>query len=148
LHDLTLKLPFENNYFNKIVSNNVLYTIKPDKRKFVIEEFYRVLKPGGILVISNIIKGWKPIRIYSYHLKKDLGQIGLIKLIVKITKYLWPTLKIFYYAFKIKNNSGAKNHMFVEIDEQKKLMQEAGFKKISGNVPTYATQAILNIGIK
>jgi len=51
LTDLNKDLDFPENSFDKIVCLNTLYTLKnPEK---AIREFYRILKLGGYLVISN-----------------------------------------------------------------------------------------------
>ena len=145
-HDLTKYLPFPDNYFNKIVSNNTVYIIAPEKRGEIFREFYRVLKPGGKIVISNVRKGWRPVEIYTDHIKEDLEKIGLFKLSIKALKMIIPTIKIFYYNFKIKKEEGKGNLM--EKDEQKELLIHGGFVSISENKLVYAKQAILNSAIK
>ncbi len=46
-------LPFEDNFFD-IVASNGIYNLSPDKEK-VLKEVYRVLKPGGRTVFSEIV---------------------------------------------------------------------------------------------
>ena len=50
-----LDLPFDENKFDYILCQHVLMNIK-DKSK-VIKEFFRVLKPGGKLILHEITKG-------------------------------------------------------------------------------------------
>lgn len=146
--DLTGTLPFNDDYFDKIVSNNVIYTIAPEKRNAVMKEFYRVLKPGGRIVISNVKEGWKPLNIYLDHIKKDYQRIGLARLILKIFKMMTPTIKMFYYNAKIKKEGGSGNYKFMSPNEQKTLLEESGFKNVSDDILVYANQAILNVGFK
>jgi SAM-dependent methyltransferase len=47
------KLPFEDDFFD-IVASNGIYNLSPDKEK-VLKEVYRVLKPGGRTVFSEIV---------------------------------------------------------------------------------------------
>jgi arsenite methyltransferase len=47
------KLPFEDDFFD-IVASNGIYNLSPDKEK-VLAEVYRVLKPGGRTVFSEIV---------------------------------------------------------------------------------------------
>jgi len=146
--DLAEKLPFSDNYFDKLCSNNVLYTIPKNKRGDVLREFYRVLKPGGKIVISNIHKGFSPFFIYWNHIKKDFQKRGFLKLIKDIFIMLPDTIKMFYYNAKIKKEHRAGDFDFLEINEQKDLLKEAGFVNISNNYNVYANQAILNSAYK
>ena len=51
-HDLNRPLPFVENRFEKIVSNLVLgYTAAP---KQIIKDLYRILTPGGRMVLTNL----------------------------------------------------------------------------------------------
>ncbi len=145
---ITDPLPFPDNYFDKIVSNNVLYTIPRFKREFVYKELYRVLKPGGVIVISNIKKGFKPVKIYSDHIKESIKSYGYIYTIKQIIKFIIPTLKIFYYNFLIKKENKSGGYDFFEPEEQKKYLEKAGFVDISPDIPTYSNQAILNYARK
>jgi ubiquinone/menaquinone biosynthesis C-methylase UbiE len=145
-HNLVKSLPFSNDYFDKIVSNNVIYTLPSEDRVKVFKEFYRVLRPGGKIVVSNVREGWKPMKIYADHFKKDIKRNGLVSVIFKAVKMAIPTFKIFYYNAKIKKNEG-KGHLIKE-NEQKELFSISGFKGISENKSVYANQAILNSAVK
>jgi ubiquinone/menaquinone biosynthesis C-methylase UbiE len=46
-------LPFEDDYFDVVASNGI-YNLSPDKEK-VLNEVYRVLKPGGRTVFCEIV---------------------------------------------------------------------------------------------
>lgn len=141
--DITQRLPFENNYFDKIYSNNVIYTIPKEKRNFLFSELYRVLKPGGIVVVSNVMEGFKPITIYLNHLKRQIKLDGLFYTFLKVIKLIVPTLKMFYYNFKIKRENRLGEYSFLQDGEQLKLLTEAGFDNISKEMDVYANQALL-----
>ncbi len=52
-----LSMPFEDNMFDYVISSEVIeHTPEPYK---AIKEIYRVLKPGGIMVLSTPNKFWK-----------------------------------------------------------------------------------------
>ncbi len=60
--DANLKLPFRNNYFDKIICSDVLEHL--NKREFALSEIRRVLKYGGILflVTDNPDTSWKRLQ--------------------------------------------------------------------------------------
>lgn len=71
------KLPFKNNSFNKIICSEVIEHIKDDKK--VLQEIHRVLKKGGVMVLStcniNYPFFWDPINwvlqhIFKTHIKR------------------------------------------------------------------------------
>ena len=148
LHDLTKPLPFEDNSFDKIVSNNVIYNIPREKRLEVIMELKRVLKPGGLIVISNIHKNFSPFKIYLTSIKENIKKEGLVKTIYLIIKLIIPTIKMFYYNSKIQKVHQFNRKNLFDFEEQKELFKKAGFKHISETEFVYANQAILNYAIK
>ncbi|MEW5907684.1 MAG: class I SAM-dependent methyltransferase [Patescibacteria group bacterium] len=148
LADLTKTLPFPDNYFDKIVSNNTLYNIPRDIRLSVILELKRILKPSGKIVISNIHKDFKPIKIYLNTIKENIKKEGIFNTIKLIFKMLVPTIKMFYYnAIIQKEHKFNKNNLF-DFNEQEKLLKELNFINISKTKLVYANQGILNSAIK
>ncbi|MBA2588526.1 MAG: methyltransferase domain-containing protein, partial [Alphaproteobacteria bacterium] len=51
-HDLTAPLPHADNSIAKIQAQDVLEHLPFDKVPFVLDEIYRVLKPGGVFRLS------------------------------------------------------------------------------------------------
>jgi len=142
LHDLEEALPFNDNHFDKIVSNNAIYLLDKSKRKNLFKEFYRVLKPNGILVVSNIHTGFRPMLIYKEHIIKHYKKHGFLKTVSQLTKLTVPTIKIFLYNAKIKRSHiGDDKTSFMT---ETTLMKNAGFRGISSNTLIYAEQAYLN----
>ncbi|MBU4353597.1 methyltransferase domain-containing protein [Candidatus Parcubacteria bacterium] len=147
LADLTKKLPFADSYFDKIVSINVLFLIDRETRKKVAKEFYRIIKPNGKIVLVNLIEEFRPSRIYLEHFKKIGKQKGIIATVIQIFKFIPASLKILYYANKLKKTGQQKQILF-NYDEQKELLKKTGFRNISENKKVYANQAILNSALK
>jgi len=102
LADLTKNLPFPNNYFDKIVCNNVLYVMPKKQRLHTMREFYRVLKPKGKIVVSNPVKKANPVKIYLAHVKASVKKRGYIKTAKDIARMAIPTLKTFQFNLRIK----------------------------------------------
>jgi len=57
----TSNLPFDNHKFDLITFNAVLEHIEPQKRPAILQEAWRCLKPGGLLVITET-----PNKIFPY----------------------------------------------------------------------------------
>ena len=148
LHNLTQKLPFPDNKFDKVISNNTLYNLPREKRLETMLELKRVLKPKGKIVLSNIHKGFRPIKIYITAIKENIKRYGILNTIKLVFKMIVPTIKMFYYNFIIqKEHKFNKNNLF-DFNEQKELLNKTGFKNISETKLVYAGQGILNRGIK
>lgn len=145
LADLREKLPFPDNYFDKIASNNTLYIIPKEKQLGVLKELHRILKPGGKIVLANLKKGWKSGKIYIKGVKENLKRERFFLTVMKILKLIPPTLRIFYYNYLIKKES---QYYFFTSNEQKDLLKRAGFKNVSETKLIYADQGILNSGFK
>ena len=54
VHDITQKLPFENNSFDVAIANLSLHYFSANDTKNIIAEIKRILKPNGILVGSVV----------------------------------------------------------------------------------------------
>lgn len=141
LHDITNRLPFDDNFFDVVISNNTLYTIKRSDRSKIFKEIYRIVKPGGIAVISNLTTSFSPIKIYLDHIKKSLKQYGTYKTIIECARLIIPTLKIFYYNYLIKKETAIGNYDFFKDGEQAQELTNVGFKKILVQHKIYADQA-------
>jgi len=65
--DFNRSLPFADCTFNGVFAHNALYLAKDPLR--TLAEVHRILKPGGILVMSNPKAGASPLIILEEHLK-------------------------------------------------------------------------------
>ena len=148
LADLREKLPFPDNYFDKIACNNTLYVIPKEKQLDVLEELYRILRPGGKLVIVNPIKKGKPLKIYLKGIKQSTEKKGFLKTFKDIISMFTPAIRMFYYNFLIKRADKKGGYHFFDFNEQKKLLEKINFKNVSATRLVYAGQAILNVASK
>lgn len=139
LADLSKRLPFPDNHFDKIASNNTLYVLTSEERKICLREFNRVLMPDGKVVISNPKQGWSVFAIYIETIDNEVRVNGLFRTIGKIINMILSTIKIFYYNHLIKKEV---HYHFFTVDEQKLLLEKAGFVK-SYEKSVYTKQAIL-----
>ncbi|HMT01873.1 MAG TPA: bifunctional demethylmenaquinone methyltransferase/2-methoxy-6-polyprenyl-1,4-benzoquinol methylase UbiE [Burkholderiales bacterium] len=106
------QLPFNNNYFDAICVSFGLRNMT--HKDLALKEMYRVLKPGGVLLILEFSKIYKPLeKLYDLYSFKLLPLMG--KLIAKDSnsyKYLAESIKTHPDQETLKN-----------------MMLEAGFSK-------------------
>jgi ubiquinone/menaquinone biosynthesis C-methylase UbiE len=146
--DLTHALSFPSNYFDKIVSNNVLYTIDKNLRLDVIKELYRILKPNGKLVIANVHTGFNPLLIFRDHLKQSIKLKGIRRTASDFPGKVFAIVRMFYYSFCIIRKDRNGKYAFMQEGEQRELLLQAGFRNIPDTIKTYSNQSYLDIGIK
>lgn len=148
VHDLTQPLPFPDNYFDKIASNNVIYAIKNVEREKILTEFRRVLKPKGNVVIVNPKMEFNNYAILSEHLQEEISEFGLIKTVLKVFLFLPKLIKMLHYNSLIKKNgSGIRGSRFIKMGEQAELLSATGFMEVSEG-DAYRGESLLARGIK
>ena len=98
-------LPFDNNSFDVIFMGDVIEHL-PNSPKKIIKEFYRILKPGGYMVIST---------------PNSLRLIGRIKLLFGHS--IWPSLESFY-----NSEYNETHHHEYTPNELKFVFNDNGFK--------------------
>lgn len=142
------RLPFPDQYFDKVVCNNTIYTLPVDRRINVFKEFYRVTKMGGRIVVSNISNNFNPWKMYVTHICEQINNHGLWFTLKELTMLFIPTTKLFYYNYLISKEKNIGSYQFVDDSNQIEYLERSGYINISGNMYVYADQAILNIGFK
>ncbi len=148
LGDITKKLPYPDKCFDKIVSNNVIYTINVKERKKVFDEFFRVLKPGGKIVVADIKRGFKPKVIFFDHIKKSFKKNGFSMTFIDAMKYASTVIKMFYYNSLIKKEHKEGSYSFLDNGEHERLLKNSGFEVRNGTKMVYSGQSYLDIGYK
>jgi ubiquinone/menaquinone biosynthesis C-methylase UbiE len=148
LGDLRNKLPFPDNYFDKIVSNNVIYTISKKDRLAILKEFYRILKSNGKFVIANVHTGFSPLAIFKDHLKENIKLNGTSKTLKDLIGKGHGLCKLFYYSILLIKQHKNGKYAFLEKDEQRKLLHQAGFKIANITITSYSNQSYIDMGVK
>ena len=146
-HSIYERLPFKENTFDRIVSNNVLYTLQKKEWRFVISEIRRVTKPNGIIVISNLHQDFKAIHIYQDHIKKSIKRKGIIKTIWELIHLIYPTIQMMRFNHTIRKNNEIGKYSFLEADEQREVCEEIGLVSTQKTQRVYSNQAFLNVFI-
>lgn len=144
LGSITEPWPFQDGEFDRAYSNNTFYTISQDDREHVFRELYRVVKPHGRVVVSNIAVGFSPIAIYLRHIRESYKTFGFFRTFYKILRLIIPTIRIFYYNHLIQREHKDGDYDLMKAGEQQKFLKDAGFVNISNDKRVYAEQAIEN----
>ena len=147
-HDINTALPFADNAFDVIVSNNTLYLIAEHNRPGVMAELHRVLRPGGLIVLANVGQWFSPLQIYRHHFQAACSRDGFLPTLVKAVRLMPATISMFYYNARIKQNDRSADIKFFSLDGQAWLLKTAGFGNVSPSALVYAGQAIINQGVK
>ncbi|NIO44342.1 MAG: methyltransferase domain-containing protein [Candidatus Aenigmarchaeota archaeon] len=112
------RFPYANNYFDCITCLDVIEHVV--EKDFVIEEIYRVLKPGGILILSTPnLTSW----------------INRILFLIGIEPILTRTSTRYYLGIKYSNLSSPPDHInLFSFSSLKKFLRIYNFKiiKIKG----------------
>jgi len=149
LQDLKDNIPLPDESFDYVCCINTLFAIDPEHRQKICREFYRMLKPGGKLIMTNLSVGYKPIRIYTSHMIEEVKCIGLWEAVINLVQLVGPTLKMFYYSQKMRKSSGsARGLRFLASGEQESLLRDCGFSDVSKEKRLFAGQAVLNSGFR
>ncbi len=146
--DITAKLPFADEEFSKVVSNNVLYAISKDERPEILREVHRILKPGGEVIMSNILTGFKPINIYISEVKTSIVEMGFFRTIYRMIYFVYPSIKIMYYNSLINKEHGVGSYDLFDVGEQAEELEQAGFSIVNTIDGLYAGQSELVRAVK
>ncbi|MBI4058810.1 class I SAM-dependent methyltransferase [Candidatus Microgenomates bacterium] len=80
-----IKLPFKENYFNLLVSIDVLYHRAVEDDVKALKEFFRVLKPNGLLIIRLPANKWiKTIHDQHVHTRQRYDKVELRNKLIKV----------------------------------------------------------------
>ncbi len=145
LADLARQLPFKDGCFDKIVSNNTLYALSADDQRDTLKELHRVLKPGGKIVLANPRAGQNPLRICLNVIADNIQAEGLWTTARKMAALMPDMIKMAYHNRKLRTES---QHQRFELDEQRALLADAGFRLVSETKLVYSNQGVLNSGYK
>jgi len=145
LADLRARLPFRDEAFDKVGMNNTLYTLCPQEQRAALAELYRVLKPGGAIAMVNPTIGTRHVRIYVAGLVDNFRTQGLRATARKAASVIVPTIKILYYNARLKKDS---HHHYFELEQQRQMLEEAGFAVVGNTRLVYAGQSVLNAARK
>lgn len=142
LGDLTGRLDFEDNTFDKIVCCNVIYTLEPADQDNAVSELFRVLKPGGLAAITVFGVGFRSLKVYAESLRLQYRATGLFATIGTALKSTVNTARILYYVQRIKRQRESGTYTFYTRESFTALLEKGGFD-VERIEPTLAAQCML-----
>lgn len=149
LQNLKNPIPLPDESFDYVCCINTLFATDSEHRESICKEFYRLLKPGGKVIMTNLSVGYKPIRIYIAHMAEEVKRFGLWRAIINMIHLVRPTIKMFYYSQKMRKESGSSSGLrFFAPGEQESLLKNSGFSRVSQERKLFAGQAVLNSAFK
>jgi len=139
--DLDKPLPYRDNVFDVIVSNNVLFALL--NPIFTIKEFHRVLKSGGRLALSNPHPNFSGLKLFFSDLIQKKGWRKIKSLI------LFPFYFLFALPFELIISFRERRGVYHQFTKEKleKLLLDSGFRNIEIGY-SYADQNFLAIAYK
>jgi ubiquinone/menaquinone biosynthesis C-methylase UbiE len=130
--DLNQPLPYPDDSFDRVVAIHVLYALQNPEA--ALREFFRVLQPGGLLVLANPHEKSRPSELMKANLA-DLNLFGKIRLLLTKLPLIIVNLLICRLA-----QSGT--YHFLSKTQLNDLLKETGFTNIFFE-PAYADQDLL-----
>lgn len=134
-------LPYQDNTFNSIVCNNVIYAVMSPRSS--IREFFRVLKPSGKLILATPRPDFSGLRLMQEHFR-GLKGVKKLSIILIFFFFLFGVLP-FEIIISFKEKRGIYHRFTKEALE--KLLTSCGFKNIEISY-SYAGQNFLVCAIK
>lgn len=137
--DLNHSLDFDDDMFDYVTSINVLYiTEKPFD---FIRELYRVLKPGGKVILINPVSNVRPNKVFYEHCRLNPGNIfGNAVLMLQL---LMVGLLNALIVLKGKKNE----YHFIEQKTMVDTLENIGFKDITTR-SAYSGQTLMITAVK
>lgn len=142
---ITDPLPFPDDYFDAVISNNVLYTLHEDQWPAVLSEVRRVCRPGGPVVASNLIADFSPMRIYKLHISEYRSRHGLVRTAIHLARLLPPTIMMFVYNSRIQRFDAEGRYSMVTADRQALFFTKVGYSCKLTDKKVYAGEAVMQV---
>jgi len=129
--DLDKRLDFPSNSFDRVICSHTLYAL--ENPQSTISEFYRILKPGAAVIITNpksnagekalirehltMLNRLTPIYRKTYHIVISLLLVPVNLVVITINKVI------------IEKGKNREYH-FLDKEELQRLLQEVGFENV------------------
>ncbi|MDZ7798497.1 MAG: class I SAM-dependent methyltransferase [Patescibacteria group bacterium] len=145
--DLGNKLLFPNNLFDRIICINTLYVFKKKHLHLIVKEFYRIIKKGGIIVVTDPLKSFKNIKIFKNDCRLFFKNYGFFRGLFFIIKNIKIYIILLYFNKIIDRKAKGGFYNFFSVKDYISLFSKNNFRVINSQI-VYAGQNIMLIAIK
>ncbi len=94
-------LPFASQTFDAVACLSVLFALPPKAVAQTLREFRRVLKPGGVLVLTAMRPGESKVKAYAGFLMGRLAKRPVSRALYEVSQLIWPLLQLLYYNLRM-----------------------------------------------
>jgi len=126
--DLTQPLEFQSGSFDKVVCCCVLHLLPREGQQQAAREFFRLLQPGGRLVVTVFASGFRSLAVYFETVRAQRRATNLLTAIRFTLKYSINTARILYYVRRIKKTEKSGAYNFFDEKELRDTFAAAGFE--------------------
>lgn len=145
--DLTQRLEFDDNHFDKIACCCVLHVLNRSAQEFAVRELFRVLKPGGRIVVTAFAVGFSPIKVFLATVRAQRQSSSLLNTTLFVLRYSFNTMRIMYYVSRIKRREKSGEYNFFSTDDLLQMLEQAGFADIKIE-RAFADQCVTAVAVK
>jgi ubiquinone/menaquinone biosynthesis C-methylase UbiE len=125
--DLTQPLDFGTATFDKVVCCCVLHLLPADGQQNAAREFFRVLKPGGLAVVTVFATGFRSLAVYAATIREQYRATNLWGAMRITVKYSINTARILYYVRRIRKTEKSGAYNFFNEESLRTTFAAAGF---------------------
>jgi ubiquinone/menaquinone biosynthesis C-methylase UbiE len=128
--DLTRPLEFAAGHFDKVACCCVLHVLGRDAQGFVVREFFRVVRPGGLVALTAFAEGFNPFTVYRATLGERSRSAGTLEALRFGLTHSLNTARIMYYVFRIKRREQTGEYNFLTREGLRAMLERAGFEVV------------------
>jgi ubiquinone/menaquinone biosynthesis C-methylase UbiE len=145
--DLTQRLEFDADHFDKIACCCVLHVLNRSAQEIAVRELFRVLKPGGRIVVTAFAVGFSPIKVFRATVREQRQSNSLLKTTLFVLRYSFNTMRIMYYVSRIKRREKSGEYNFFSANDLLQVLEQAGFADIKIE-RVFADQCVTALAVK
>lgn len=146
--DLDQSVPYSNEAYDSIVSLNVMYAAQNHEK--ILQEFWRILKFGGLIILVNPLKSLKISDVLKAHLRM-MYTAGHRQMVISFIKTLFILPQLFMVILLnlifIKKQASYGAYHFFNDAELENLLTRSGFRTLRKEF-AYGNTAVFIVATK